>query len=81
MRRWVNQLKAERGGTTPTARALTPEQQQIQALEKRVKQLELEKKHFKKGYSSLDVGRDGTVTLIESLREQEAEIDELKKVA
>lgn len=27
LRGWVDQLKIERGGTTPTAKALTPEQQ------------------------------------------------------
>ena len=53
MRRWVDQLKAERGGTTPTARALTPEQQKIQTLEKRIKQLELEKSILKKATALL----------------------------
>lgn len=37
LRRWVDQLKAERGGQTPTAQALTPEQQRIQALEAQVR--------------------------------------------
>lgn len=30
LRRWVNQLQAERGGVTPASKALTPEQQRIQ---------------------------------------------------
>ena len=33
MRRWVRQLESERGGMTPTAKAFTSEQQQIQTLE------------------------------------------------
>ena len=47
LRRWVDQLSAERIGITPKAKALTPDQQQIQALEKRIKRLELEKKILK----------------------------------
>lgn len=35
LRRWVNQLRAERDGITPTTKALTPEQQRIQELEAR----------------------------------------------
>ncbi|RCW94910.1 transposase [Marinomonas foliarum] len=30
LRRWVDQLQGERGGVTPTTKALTPEQQRIQ---------------------------------------------------
>ena len=34
LRRWVRQLRAERGGITPVgSKALTPDQQRIQALE------------------------------------------------
>lgn len=36
LRRWVNQLQAERGGFTPAGKALMPEQQRIQELEARV---------------------------------------------
>ena len=53
---WVKQLKAERSGTTPqNASAITAQQQQqqIQALEKRVKQLELEKDILKKASALL----------------------------
>lgn len=53
LRRWVNQLRDERGGITPTAKALTPEQQRIQELEKRVKHLELEESTLKKATSLL----------------------------
>ena len=53
LRRWVNQLTDERVGITPTAKALTPEQQWIQELEKRVKHLELEKSILKKATALL----------------------------
>ena len=53
LRRWVQQLEAERGGTTPTAKALTPDQQRIQELERRVKRLELEKDILKKATALL----------------------------
>jgi len=32
LRRWVDQLREERGGVTPNSKALTAEQQEIQAL-------------------------------------------------
>lgn len=53
MRRWVNQLDSERGGTTPTAKAITSEQQKIQALEARIKQIEWEKDILKKATALL----------------------------
>ena len=53
LRRWVEQLRAERGGTTPTSRAMTPEQQRIQELEKRVRDLETEKRILKKATALL----------------------------
>ena len=53
LRRWVQQLEAERGGTTPTSRALTADQQRIQELESRVKRLELEKDILKKATALL----------------------------
>lgn len=37
LRHWV----AQRGGVTPTAKALTPEQQNIQELQARINRLEL----------------------------------------
>lgn len=48
LRRWVDQLSAERGGITPTSKALTIEQKKIQELEARIKQLEDEKRILKK---------------------------------
>lgn len=53
LRRWVAQLKSERGGTTPTAKALTPEQQTIQELQARINRLELEKKILKEATALL----------------------------
>jgi len=53
LRRWVQQLSDERGGTTPTSKALTPEQQKIQALEARVNRLEREKSILKKATALL----------------------------
>jgi transposase len=53
LRRWVHQLSSERNGITPKSKALTPDQQRIQALEKRVKRLELEKKILKKATALL----------------------------
>ena len=44
LRRWVDQLREERGGVTPNSKALTAEQQEIQALKARINRLELEKK-------------------------------------
>ena len=40
LRRWVQQLKLERGGETPVSKALTVEQKRIQELEARVHRLE-----------------------------------------
>lgn len=53
LRRWVNQLVSERNGTTPDAKALTQDQQQIQALQKRIDRLELEKSILKKATALL----------------------------
>ncbi|GAB6069445.1 IS3 family transposase [Thiomicrorhabdus hydrogeniphila] len=53
LRRWVEQLNNERGGITPTSKALTPEQQRIQELEARIKQLEREKSILKKATALL----------------------------
>jgi len=53
LRRWVSQLEAERGGITPTVKALTPDQQRIQELEARIKRLELEKTILKKATALL----------------------------
>jgi len=53
MRRWVKQLKSERTGTTPKAKAYTPQQQKIQALEAKIKQIEWEKDILKKATALL----------------------------
>lgn len=53
LRRWVQQLSDERGGTIPKSKALTPEQQKIQALEARVNRLEREKSILKKATALL----------------------------
>ena len=48
MQRWVGQYKQEVKGVTPQARAFTPEQQRIQALESEVKQLRRDNDLLKK---------------------------------
>lgn len=53
LRRWIDQLKAERGGVTPKSKAMTPEQQRIQALEAKVNRLEQEKRILKKATALL----------------------------
>jgi transposase len=53
MRRWVSQLESERSGTTPTAKAITSEQQTIQALEARIKQILWENDILKKATALL----------------------------
>ena len=53
LRRWVKQLKLERGGATPETKALTPEQRKIQELEARVNRLEREKSILKKATALL----------------------------
>ena len=53
LRRWVDQLKIERGGETPAGKALTPEQQKIQELEARINRLEREKSILKKATALL----------------------------
>lgn len=53
LRRWVDQLRDERGGKTPTSKAMTEEQQRIQGLEKRVRELETEKRILKKATALL----------------------------
>ena len=53
LRRWVDQLKIERGGVTPKTKALTAEQQRIQELERQVNRLEREKSILKKATALL----------------------------
>ena len=51
--RWIKQLREERGGHTPTSKAMTPEQQRIQELESQVNRLEREKDILKKATALL----------------------------
>ena len=53
IRKWVQQLESERRGNTPSSKAMTPEQQQIQELEARVNRLEREKAILKKATALL----------------------------
>jgi transposase len=54
LRRWVEQLRSERGGTTPPrSKAMTPEQKRIQDLEAQVRRLEREKEILKKATALL----------------------------
>lgn len=53
LRRWVDQLKLERGGETPRSKALTSDQRRIQELEARVNRLEREKSILKKATALL----------------------------
>ena len=53
LRNWAQQLRSERGGETPTSKALTAEQQRIQELEARVDRLEREKTILKKATALL----------------------------
>ena len=53
LRRWVDQLRAERGGETPQSKALTPEQKRIQELAARINRLEREKDILKKATALL----------------------------
>lgn len=53
LRRWVRQLEQERHGIPPQSKALTPEQQKIQALEARINRLEREKAILKKATALL----------------------------
>jgi transposase len=53
MENWVRQLRQERRGNTPKATALTTEQRRIQDLEKRLRQVEMEKEILKKATALL----------------------------
>ncbi|MBT6265801.1 MAG: IS3 family transposase [Halieaceae bacterium] len=71
LRRWIDQLEGERLGVTPKAKAFTDEQRRIQELEAQVRRLEQEKSIPKKGYRSLNVGRDESYALIDQISERE----------
>ena len=54
MRKWVKQLKEERGGLTPQgSKALTPEHQRIQELEAKIRRIERENEIIKKATALL----------------------------
>lgn len=53
MESWVRRLRSERGGKTPTGSALTPEQQRIQELERKLRRVEEEKEILKKATALL----------------------------
>jgi len=53
MDKWVRQLREERTGMTPKATPMTPDQLRIRELEKRLKQVELEKEILKKATALL----------------------------
>ena len=53
MDKWVRQLREERAGMSPKARPMTPDQLRIRELEKRLKQVELEKEILKKATALL----------------------------
>ena len=53
MENWVRQLKHERQGKTPKGAAMTEEQRKIKELEKRIRQIELEKEILKKATALL----------------------------
>ena len=53
MDKWVRQLREERAGMTPKAMPMTPDQLRIRELEKRLKQVELEKEILKKATALL----------------------------
>jgi transposase len=48
LRRWVNQLELERQGITPKGKAITADQQEVQKMQARIKQLEWENMILKK---------------------------------
>ncbi len=54
LRNWVKQIQQEQSGKTPVGvKAITEEQQKVQKLEARIKQLELEKEILKKATTLL----------------------------
>jgi transposase len=53
MDKWVRQVVEERSGKTPAGRAITAEQQEIQQLKKRIRDLEEDKLILKKASALL----------------------------
>lgn len=50
---WVRKLRRERQGLAPKGTALTPDQRKIQALEKKIRKIEMEKEILKKATALL----------------------------
>ncbi len=53
MRKWVNQLRQEKQGVSPKGAPLTPEQQRIRELEKKIRRIEEENTILKKATALL----------------------------
>ncbi len=53
MDKWVRQLRKERGGESPKATPMTPDQLRIRELEKRIREVEMEKDILKKATALL----------------------------
>ncbi|TVO90382.1 transposase [Shewanella algae] len=53
MRKWVNQLQQEQQGVSPKGSPLTPEQQRIRELEKKLRRIEEENTILKKATALL----------------------------
>ena len=51
--KWVRQLRNERNGQTPKASAMTPEQQRIKELEKKIRRIEEHNEILKKATALL----------------------------
>ncbi|MGX8941293.1 IS3 family transposase [Symbiopectobacterium sp. Eva_TO] len=66
--RWVNKLRLERQGKTPTGLPLTPEQLELREMKKKVQCLEMENEILKKGYGALNVGLTQRFTVVDRLR-------------
>ncbi len=60
LQRWIRQYREEQHGLTPTASAITPEQQRIQALEKQVKQLQSDNDLLKKASAFFAMEMNGS---------------------
>ena len=58
MDRWVRQLRQERNGETSKATPMTPDQLKIRELEKRIRQVEMEKDILKKATVDSTCQRD-----------------------
>jgi transposase len=53
MDKWVRQLRSERDGKSPSATPITPEQQRIRELEKKIRRIEEENQILKKATALL----------------------------